>query len=88
MKIIEGTIVNVPPHGGRKHPYQDFIKFDTSNVLFICAGSFEGKKNQTFNKLYKHICLEDISLVKKIVIKECDKYNIAMINTGIRHFLH
>lgn len=42
LKIIEGNIVNVPPHGGRKHPYQDYIKFDTSKVLFICAGSFEG----------------------------------------------
>lgn len=42
LKIIEGNIINVPPHGGRKHPYQDYIKFDTSKVLFICAGSFEG----------------------------------------------
>lgn len=42
LKIIEGSIVNVPPQGGRKHPYQEYIKFDTSKVLFICAGSFEG----------------------------------------------
>ncbi len=42
LKIIEGNIVNVPPQGGRKHPYQEYIKFDTSKVLFICAGSFEG----------------------------------------------
>lgn len=42
LKIIEGNIVNVPPQGGRKHPYQEYLKFDTSKVLFICAGSFEG----------------------------------------------
>lgn len=42
LKIIEGNIVNVPPHGGRKHPYQECIQIDTSNILFICAGAFDG----------------------------------------------
>ena len=42
LKIIEGTIANVPPQGGRKHPNQEFIKIDTSNILFICAGAFDG----------------------------------------------
>lgn len=42
LKIIEGSIINIPPQGGRKHPYQEYISFDTSNVLFICAGAFEG----------------------------------------------
>ena len=40
MKIIEGTVANVPPQGGRKHPQQEFIKIDTSNILFICGGAF------------------------------------------------
>lgn len=47
LKIIEGSVVNVPPQGGRKHPYQEYIKFDTSKVLFICAGSFEGLDNDS-----------------------------------------
>lgn len=42
LKIIEGTVANVPPQGGRKHPNQDFIQIDTSNILFICGGAFEG----------------------------------------------
>ncbi|MCL5962281.1 MAG: ATP-dependent Clp protease ATP-binding subunit ClpX [Chloroflexi bacterium] len=42
LKIIEGTIANVPPQGGRKHPHQDFIQLNTTNILFICGGAFEG----------------------------------------------
>ncbi len=42
LKIIEGTIANVPPQGGRKHPHQDFIQINTANILFICGGAFEG----------------------------------------------
>ena len=42
MKIIEGTVANVPPQGGRKHPHQELIQIDTSNILFICGGAFDG----------------------------------------------
>ena len=42
LKIVEGTIANVPPQGGRKHPKQDFVQIDTTNILFICGGAFDG----------------------------------------------
>ena len=42
LKIVEGTVANVPPQGGRKHPHQEFLQIDTTNILFICGGAFEG----------------------------------------------
>ncbi len=53
LKIVEGTVSNVPPQGGRKHPNQEFIPIDTSNILFICGGSFDGIQNVVSKRIGK-----------------------------------
>ena len=53
LKIVEGTVANVPPQGGRKHPHQEFISIDTTNILFICGGAFDGIEKLIENRLDK-----------------------------------
>lgn len=55
LKILEGTVASVPMQGGRKHPYQECIQIDTSNILFICGGSFEGLENIIENRLNEKV---------------------------------
>lgn len=53
LKILEGTVASVPPQGGRKHPHQDFLQIDTTNILFICGGAFDGLDSIVENRIGK-----------------------------------
>lgn len=80
LKIVEGTVANVPPQGGRKHPHQEFLQIDTTNILFICGGAFEGldkiiearqdTKSIGFNAFLGHEKKENVGEVLKQVMPE------------------
>ena len=87
LKIIEGTVANVPPQGGRKHPQQEFIPIDTSKILFICGGAFAGIEKLVEERLGKNVLgfgseirsksdLKKMDIMSKVVTQDLVKFGL------------
>ena len=75
LKLLEGSIVNVPPKGGRKHPDQDYVHIDTKNILFICGGAFDGIEKKIAQRLNTHVVgYNSVQNVMKIDKSDLMKY--------------